>query len=236
MTSPWLAFALAAAAASATLLGWAIAASRRTWPPKVFGVVLLLAAAAMVLISGLELLPTAMRAGQSIGITVLWVGVGAGIVVAMHLVADRLGLGGNKLGRSALLVAVAIGLHNIPEGAAPVAAALLSWQAGVVTAVAVGLHNIPEGIAVAAPVMASGGTRAKAFRFTLIATGGEILGAALALLFAEALTPTNTSALLTLVAGIMISLSLVELLPGGIALMRRTAEEEQARVNTGLGL
>lgn len=205
------------------MIGWALAASRRSWPPRAFGAAMIVAAVAMVLISGFELLPTALDQGLGAAQVAGWVVLGAIVVVTMHVIAERLELGGSKLGRSALLVAVAIGLHNVPEGAAPLAAALLSWPAGVVTAVAVALHNIPEGLAVSAPVLASGGSRTRAFWYTAIATSGEISGAVLALLFAGALTDSRTAALLALVAGIMITLSVVELGPAGLGLLRTSA-------------
>jgi ZIP family zinc transporter len=85
------------------------------------------------------------------------------------------------------------------------------------------LHNIPEGIAVSAPVLASGGSRTRAFWYTAIATGGEILGAVIAVAFAETLTDSRSAALLALVAGIMITLSVVELGPAGVGLMRQSA-------------
>jgi ZIP family zinc transporter len=202
------------------MLGWALAATRRTWPPQVFGLAMLASAVAMVVISGLELLPTALSSGMGTAATIAWAGLGAGLVVALRLVADRLEVGGNALARSGAIAAVAIGLHNIPEGAAPLGAAMLSWTAGVVTAIAVGLHNIPEGLAVSAPIMAAGAGRRKAFWFTAVATGGEILGALLALVFAEALTATRIGGLLALVAGVMITLSVMELGPAGARLLR----------------
>jgi zinc transporter, ZIP family len=233
MMTPAMAFLLAAAAAAATMVGWVIATGGRAWPPKLFGVTLLLVAAAMVLISGFELLPSAIGGGLSVAAAAVWAVAGGVVVVALQSLARRFGLGDDRLTRSAVLIAVAMGLHNIPEGAATAAAALLSVQGGIVTAVAVGLHNVPEGIAVAAPVMASGRSRARAFWFTGVATGGEILGAALALVFAEALTQTRVAALLALVAGLMITLSVVEIAPSGLALLRRGGDGERPRLNTG---
>lgn len=221
--SPLAAFALASAAALATMIGWALAASRRTWPPKVLGYAILFAAVAMILISAGELLPTAVANGLSLPAALGWMAIGAAVVVGMHYVAGLVHLGGSALGRSAILVAVAIGLHNVPEGAAPMAAALLSWPAGLITAAAVALHNIPEGIAVSAPVLASGGSRTKAFWFTAVATAGEIGGAALALTFSGVLTEPRIAALLAFVAGIMVTLSVVELAPSGLGLVRRPA-------------
>ncbi len=216
-----IAFGLAVAAGLCTFIGWAIAASRRNWSPTVFGVVMLLAAVAMVAISGGELLPTALDSGLSWRAAIGWLAFGALVVVTLHVAAHRLDLGANRMHRSALLVAIAIGLHNIPEGAAPFGAAMLSLQAGVVTAIAVGLHNIPEGIAVAAPVLAGGGSRLRALTYTAVATGGEITGTILAVLFAGVLTDSRTAALLAIVAGIMITLSVVELAPAGVHMLRQ---------------
>jgi zinc transporter, ZIP family len=224
MSNTTIAFLLAVAAASATLIGWALAASRRTWPPKVFAWALLLAGAAMVLLSSLELIPSALTELPTMNV-VAFVGAGALIVIVVQALADKLQRSSSPLQRTGLVAAVAIGLHNIPEGAAPVGSTLMTVQTGILVAVAIGLHNIPEGIAVAAPVLAGGGTRLKAFYFTLIATAGEVLGAVIAVLFAEALTPTRTSGLLALVAGIMITLSVVELIPAGIRMMRQSATE-----------
>jgi ZIP family zinc transporter len=221
--TPLAAFALATAAALATLIGWAIAASRRTWSPRVFGWAILLAALAMILISSLQLLPSAVENGLSVMAVSGWAILGALVVIGMHYLAEFFEVGGSRLGRSALLVAIAIGLHNIPEGAAPMAAALLSWPAGLVTALAVALHNIPEGIAVSAPVLAAGGSRTTALWFTAIATGGEIAGAALAFTFSGVLTEQRIAALLACVAGIMITLSVVELGPSGLSLVRQRA-------------
>ncbi len=118
------------------------------------------------------------------------------------------------------MVAVAISVHNIPEGSATVAATFISVQAGVITAVAIGLHNIPEGIAVSSTVIAAGGSRLRALVFTAIATAGEFLGALITLSFEEVLTVERLSGLLAAVAGIMIVLSATELLPAAIRQLR----------------
>ena len=216
---PLAAFALALVAALATMLGWALAASRRRWSPRVFGFALLLAGIAMIAVSLLDLVPTALRHGLSpLPAGCGWGRSGRGGRPACDRRPD--GTRRLRLSRSALLVAVAIGLHNVPEGAAPVAAALLSWQAGIVTAIAVGLHNIPEGLAVAVPALAGGASRTRAFWLTAVATGGEIAGAALALAFAGMLSGDRTAALLAFVAGVMVTLSLVELLPSSRRLLR----------------
>lgn len=228
MSNTTVAFLLAVAAASATMIGWALAASRRTWPPMVFAWALILAGAAMILLSSFELIPSALESDLTSVTVFTFVAIGAALVVVLQWLADRLQHSATPLQRTGLIAAVAIGLHNIPEGAAPVGSTLMTVQTGVLVAIAIGLHNIPEGLAVAAPVMAGGGSRVKAFYFTLIATGGEILGAVIAVLFAESLTPTRTGSLLALVAGIMITLSVIELLPAGIRMLRGTEKHSAA--------
>lgn len=219
------AFLLAAAAACTTLLGWLIMATAgRMWHARAYGATLLLAAGAMVAISVLQLLPAALASGLGPLSVAGWVLTGALLVIVMGLVPRLLNVGGGRLARSAALVAIAVGLHNVPEGAATASAALLSVRGGIVTAIAVGLHNIPEGIAVAAPVLAGGGSKVRAFWYTGIATAGEVAGAGLALLYSQALSGERTGGLLALVAGIMITLSLSELGPAGWSLFRtRTA-------------
>lgn len=223
MATAAVALLLAAAAAGATFLGWGIAALRSSWPPRVYGTALLAAAVAMVAISALELVPSALAGGLSVPAVLLWAASGAAVVLLVRWAAGSLGVAGGPLGRSAVVVAVAMGLHNIPEGAVPAAAALISLPGGMVTAAAIGLHNIPEGIAVSAPVLAAGGSRLRALGYTAVSVAGEIIGAVLAVGFSRALSGAWTAGLLALVAGLMTSISVVELFPGGLALVREPA-------------
>lgn len=216
--------ALAVLASLTTLVGWALVAWRKNLPRHAIGWFLLAAGAAMCVISVVELLPTAVANGGSIASVTLWCLLGATVVLAAREVAVRAGIGADPLTRSAGLIAVAIGVHNIPEGAATVGAALLSVEAGIVTAVGVAVHNIPEGVAVAAPVVAAGGSRRRSFAMTLLATGGEVLGALIAVVVGQVLAPEQFAPMLAVVAGVMIALSLRELFPSGIELIRsRTA-------------
>jgi len=62
-----------------------------------------------------------------------------------------------------LFSALAIAIHNFPEGLATFIAALSDMNLGISTAVAIAIHNIPEGIAVAVPIYYATGSRRKAF-------------------------------------------------------------------------
>lgn len=118
------------------------------------------------------------------------------------------------LARVGLLTALIIGLHNFPEGIATFVASASSTSLGISIAIAVAIHNIPEGVAVAVPIFTATGSRQKAFVYALLSGLAEPLGAFLVYVFLMPfVTPTLTGALLAGVAGIMVFISLDELLP-----------------------
>jgi ZIP family zinc transporter len=120
-----------------------------------------------------------------------------------------------------LFTALAIGIHNFPEGLATFLAALQDPSLGVAIAVAIALHNIPEGISVSVPIFYATGDRRKAFLYSLLSGIAEPVGAAVAyvvlLLFlgggANGVPPQLMGILFGGVAGIMVYISLDELLP-----------------------
>ncbi len=120
-----------------------------------------------------------------------------------------------KLHRLGIATAIAITIHNFPEGIATFMAAYADLEFGIPIAIAVSIHNIPEGIAVAVPIYYATGSRKKAVLWSFMSGLAEPIGAILAFLV---LMPffTNTLLGLTLaaVAGIMIFIAFDELLPG----------------------
>jgi ZIP family zinc transporter len=126
-----------------------------------------------------------------------------------------------KLMRMGLFTALAIGIHNLPEGLATFLAALEDPQLGVAIAVAIALHNIPEGVSVSVPIYYATGKRRKAFFYSFLSGLAEPVGAGIAylaiLFFAGGpggvLPPQLTGILFGGVAGIMVYISLDELLP-----------------------
>jgi ZIP family zinc transporter len=116
--------------------------------------------------------------------------------------------------RMGLLSAVAIALHNFPEGLATFVAALDHPRVGASIAAAVALHNIPEGIAVAVPVFYATGSRARAFSWSFLSGLSEPLGALVAwTVLAEVPGDALRGVLFAAVAGIMVFISFDELLP-----------------------
>lgn len=125
----------------------------------------------------------------------------------------------HKLMRMGLFTALAIAIHNFPEGLATFLAALKDPGLGIAIAVAIALHNIPEGISVAVPIYYATGKRRKAFFYSLLSGLAEPVGAAAAylalrLIFGGGQFPPQAMGILFgMVAGIMVYISLDELLP-----------------------
>lgn len=116
--------------------------------------------------------------------------------------------------RSGILFALAIGIHNFPEGLATFAAGLSGLELGIPIAIAVTLHNIPEGITVSVPIFHATNSRKKAFLYSFAAGLAEPVGAVVgALLLFPFLSPTVLAVLFAAVAGIMVFISFDELLP-----------------------
>lgn len=120
----------------------------------------------------------------------------------------------SRLLRTGMLTALAIAIHNFPEGFATFAAALGNPSVAVAITVAIALHNIPEGIAVAVPVFQATGSRARAIGLSFLSGLSEPLGAVIGfLLLRPFLTDALFGASLAAVAGIMVFISLDKLLP-----------------------
>lgn len=119
-----------------------------------------------------------------------------------------------KLVRMGMSTAVAIALHNFPEGLATFVAALNDPNVGAVLAVAIGIHNIPEGLCVALPIYYATGNRWKAFLWGCLSGLSEPIAAMLGwAVLAKAMTDDVYAILFGLVSGMMVIISLKELIP-----------------------
>lgn len=135
----------------------------------------------------------------------------------MHTMSE-LSVPGNhhhKLKRTGMMLAIAIGIHNFPEGMATFISALDGLDVALPIVIAIAIHNIPEGIAVSVPIYQATGNRSKAFRYSLLSglaePAGAIIGMAVLLPF---WSPLVNAICLASVSGIMVYISFDELLPG----------------------
>ncbi len=126
-----------------------------------------------------------------------------------------------RLMRMGLFTALAIAIHNFPEGLATFLAALHDPTLGIAIAFAIALHNIPEGISVSVPIFYASGDRKRAFIYSVLSGLAEPVGAGIAYLAlrflvvdpAGLIPPQVMGVLFGGVAGIMVYISLDELLP-----------------------
>jgi ZIP family zinc transporter len=120
-----------------------------------------------------------------------------------------------SLHRVGIVMALSIALHNFPEGIAAFTSAMSSeLSVAIPIALAIAIHNIPEGIAVSVPIYHATGSKRKAFWLSFVSGMAEPLGALIAFLFLMPLwSPLVNGIVLAAVAGIMVYISLDELLP-----------------------
>ena len=116
--------------------------------------------------------------------------------------------------RLGILNMIVLIFHNLPEGIATFLSSYQDLSLGIKLAIAIMLHNIPEGISIAVPIYYSTGSKKLAFRNAFISGMAEPLGAILAFIFLKNyISEMMISIILIIVAGLMITLSIQELLP-----------------------
>ncbi|MGC5629616.1 zinc transporter ZupT [Georgenia sp. Z1344] len=230
-----LAFLLTLGAGLATTVGALVALSRHAMSDRFLSAALGFSAGVMIYVSFVEILPGSLAElggalGDGPGAWATTAGFFGGIAVIA--IIDRLVPGAANphevppvertaaereaaaLLRMGTFTAVAIGLHNFPEGFATFITALENPEIGIPVAVAIAIHNVPEGIAVAVPIRRATGSRGTALRWAFLAGLAEPAGALIGFgLLAPFLTPTVTGLALAAVAGVMVFISLDELLP-----------------------
>ena len=127
-----------------------------------------------------------------------------------------------KLKRTGIITALAIAIHNFPEGMATFATTMGNMSLGVTIAIAIAIHNIPEGISVSIPIFYATKNKWKSFGLSMASGIAEPIGASLAFGFLKLLEQNQFIAAhfdqilggsLAFVAGIMVYISLDELLP-----------------------
>jgi len=120
----------------------------------------------------------------------------------------------SKLMRMGMFSALALGIHNFPEGLATFMSGLTDPTLGVSIAVAIAIHNIPEGLAVSAPIFYATKSRKKAFLLSFLSGLAEPIGALIGYFVLRSIFNEATfGVIFASVAGIMVYISLDELLP-----------------------
>ena len=227
-----IAFLLTAIAGLSTGIGSGIALLAKKTNKNFLSLSLGFSAGIMIYISFMEMMPAALSDltqvfGNKTGTLYLILAFFGGIMliniidfvipqqVNPHEAHDIEEMQGNtNLKRTGILIAISIAIHNFPEGIATFTSALRSLDIAIPITVAIAIHNIPEGIAVAVPIYHASGSRKKAFWYSFLSGMSEPAGALLAFLFLTNFwTSTLHGIVLAAVSGIMVFISLDELLP-----------------------
>ncbi len=199
---------------------------------KALSVVLGFSAGVMVYISLCELMneaPAMLGAYYSeiIARTLAFSGFLLGIVIAVlidyfipdHIESDFLNTSKkaqhrHKIKRAGLITAIAVTLHNLPEGMATFLVASQDIRLGIPVALAIAIHNIPEGIAIALPIFNATGKKRLAILYSFLSGISEPVGGLIGVFLLKTIMPDQTIGIMTAaVAGIMVYLAFDTLLP-----------------------
>lgn len=232
-----VAFSLTLFAGLATSVGSAIAFFSRRTNPVMLCVALGFSAGVMIYVSLVEIFQKANTAighmfseKTAMGITVAAFFAGIGITALIDALvpscenphemqgledlSQSIDIDRKSLMRMGLFSALAIGIHNFPEGFATFTAGLQDPSLGLAIAIAIAIHNIPEGIAVSVPIYYATGSRKKAFWLSTLSGVSEPLGAIIGYaILRQYMNEMIFGITFAMVAGIMIYISLDELLP-----------------------
>lgn len=148
-------------------------------------------------------------------ILILLIFLNIGIIISFTINKYLPDTSNDELYRVGVVSMLAIIIHNIPEGIATFMAGCSDSKLGITLTLAIALHNIPEGISIAVPIYHSSNNKLKAFLYALLSGMSEVLGSILAYLFLAPLINDHVmAALYAIIAGIMIHISVYELIPG----------------------
>ncbi len=119
-----------------------------------------------------------------------------------------------RLARMGIFTAIAVCIHNFPEGIVTFFSSLSDTTIAIPLVIAIAIHNIPEGISVAMPIYYATGSRKKAFIYSILSGLSEPIGGILGfILLKNILNDFILGIILSIVAGIMMYISFEELLP-----------------------
>ncbi len=228
-----LAFGLTLLAGLSTGIGSVLAFFTKRTNTKFLSTALGFSAGVMIYVSFMEMMPEAKAGlianyGERWGTLSLLLGFFGGMALIslidflvpedknpheMHRV-EELDKKQTGLKKTGMMVALSIGIHNFPEGIATFTSALNSMQVALPITFAIAIHNIPEGIAVSVPIYHATGNKKKAFWLSFLSGMAEPVGALFGFLILMPFwTPALNGFILAAVSGIMVFISMDELLP-----------------------
>lgn len=218
------AFILSFLAGISTVIGAFIIFFDKNKNNKIVVVSLSFAAGVMICVSLTDLLPNSFNMILSsnntfpkliLTLIFMVIGIIISMLIDKYLPSEYENKDNKGLYKIGIISMVAIILHNIPEGIATFITSTNNLSLGITLTIAIALHNIPEGISIAIPIYHSTGNKLKAIMYALLSGMSEVVGSILAYLFlAPFINDHIMAALYAIIAGIMIHISVYELIPG----------------------
>ncbi|MFA5341261.1 MAG: zinc transporter ZupT [Clostridia bacterium] len=235
MGNIWLAFGLTLVAGLSTGIGSLIAFFAKKTNTKFLSISLGFSAGVMIYVSMVEIFSKASKMlsdvnGEKKGVLFAIIAFFAGMFLiglidklipseknpheVKFVESENEEIKKNKLKRMGVLTALAVAIHNFPEGLATFVAALQEPRVAIPIVAAIAIHNIPEGIAVSVPIYYATGSKKKAFLYSFASGLSEPIGALIGyLILMPFMNDTINGILYAAVAGIMVFISIDELLP-----------------------
>lgn len=213
-------FLLTTIAGLSTVIGSVLIFFTKTKTNKVIIASLAFASAVMLTVSFTDLVPESIhllfKSYKSFpAIIILLISINIGIIISFTIdkyLPDNTNK--NGLYRVGIISMVAIIVHNIPEGMATFMASTSDFSLGIALTIAIALHNIPEGISISIPIYYATNSKFKALIYTFISGISELFGAIITYLFLKPFINDKMMGILFgIIAGIMLHISIYELLP-----------------------
>lgn len=222
MNNVGMAFLLTIIAGLSTMLGTIPIFIKLKNENRIISGALAFAAGVMLCVSVTDLIPESLNMlrgyNDVVMVSLCFLFILVGIIIST-VIDKTLPTGSNdSLYKVGIISMLAIIIHNIPEGIATFISTTKSVSLGLSLTLAIALHNIPEGISISVPIYYSTKSKLKAFLYTLVSALSEPLGAVITYLFLFKFVNNMMLGLLfSVIAGIMIQISLMELLPTSVS-------------------
>lgn len=221
MNNLFLSFIITSLAGLATLLGTCIIFFDSNERNKITSYSLIFSASIMIYISIIDLIPTSFYYLNNIYelipcILIISIFFVFGILF-ISIINNNISQNNNSLYKVGIISMIALIIHNIPEGIITFLTSSKDMELGIKIALSITLHNIPEGISIFIPIYYSTNNKLKAFIYTAVAGFSELFGAIIAWIFlSNLLNDLFFSFLFATTAGIMINITIKELIPEAI--------------------
>ena len=221
MSNTNIAFLLTIIAGLSTIIGIIPCFLSINKEKEIISISLSFASGVMLSISILDLIPESFKlisiSLPVVKIIIIFISIITGILISNLINTHINKKNNNNLYKVGIISMIAIIIHNIPEGIITFITTTKNIKIGITLAIAIALHNIPEGISISIPIYYSTNNKFKAVLYTIVSGLSELLGAIITYLFLYKIINNNIlGILLSITAGIMIHISLSELLPNSL--------------------